>query len=1355
MNILTVPIRVDAFVATGSEPVVTTIDDFDNLPYVNKQQLDINFDVANIASSIARKPLNGYQAIPAGVHLHWSMPDALTQGVVSEGEDEGISMPIVPNRWLVKRIPQQGNGEVKSWVVESDYLYPDGVIPDRAIAIPAMTNKAAGSPNWQYLGRQLPLEQWLAETEAVKQTHQYLPELNVLGWGTPYFSALYSDCYSVFGFYDAELNDEQVQQYHYEVYGWYSETEKDYVQRELTQTGDTQQALATEKASWQFSLTEGELLTGMVCYGKVMFAQEMTLTDPLSMTNDYVDGTQIAFAKSPVEALATYLAKKYTAQHGGDTSAAIKLENQLLALLYNEDTAGQDIDFVDSLKNARHQAEFDAISGGELWVMLDDASLLENIDSSDLKAAIKALWSCFERRQRRALHQLNKVQEAKNQAEDNVSYQQRMLYNDWSKYMLSLHPVDLEGDYYPDVDLLRLLMTQKSIPALEASLERLRALTEQINKRQTAIEKSYQLWLGGLPESLLADVLAEGGFDGEVLAATDQGAQIAWIGEKLVQKLPDDILQEVPAPRYWQAKEPCLLIEGDAVKASVRHGADGELACQVNQTNIASVQAWLLALPHNEARWQWQESAINQWQQQPWSPLMVEWSMNLYPDKEANQAIEANQTTYNKDFITSNYRIPLNDEEFSLPSVAIDLHYDAGNRLTLSDQPNVINGRSLLTDSIKNVLAARISHYLATAEEEADSLSDTEQALVNTIQAVSDLLAQTDCTIFSFDGLHDELLMYSNLSLMDVDDPFAFSPRHGDEQITTKVKRLLQGQDFKLPALGHRFTPIKSGINKLGVIQLVDSFGRYKRVNCDNVLRPQRELIGNALYAAPRVLQPLRLSFRWVDNSAARYPTPILGWLGYNLFDESVLLFNETGALLGQINSDGEWCNERGMLQSLGDDISRQLRIFILKILSFHHANRISKEAFLAQKKASEALWNSFIENGVLQELSAEKAQVIPIGSDDWQQNMQPLVGIDFSEARALLLASGGSNNYWPSLKKAIRRAIDNIEPLESEDSANSTKQQSNITPLAIVQAQLDLQLKGGAESDKSWSALNLDLNNPIGNQFRSNRGYMSVEFPIKLGEFNNLDDGLVGYWQMSNGGQLDTDGFFPQSDMDDVAGYIDAANFNPDEHDYIDQIRAESVQNLSHSLADNPINLLMLMAPDAAVHATTGIVPKKSLFLTVRSYEGVLERIGGRYFVAPLLTPMQETVIPLTTGSIWQWETPTGNKTAANKPIYQQEFTLEKVHQEAFLAAGGTTDDWQWLIAKRLLTSLDEAKTNALITSTNQTLDIESQARWLTLQSLLDSVAAQSLTSGTDITPLNQKVRVMEGWLTCIDEEE
>ena len=345
--------------------------------------------------------------------------------------------------------------------------------------------------------------------------------------------------------------------------------------------------------------------------------------------------------------------------------------------------------------------------------------------------------------------------------------------------------------------------------------------------------------------------------------------------------------------------------------------------------------------------------------------------------------------------------------------------------------------------------------------------------------------------------------MQSSGLRLPIEDPHRFIIEVADADIsfTAKVKKALGDRFFKLPATGNRFLPIRSGIAKLNQVRIVDTFGRYKDLSCKDLLFPQKQLVGSTWYLPPRLVQPARLNLRWhmlphqqLQQLKFKGRTPICGWLLYNYFDETLVIYNTVGRYIGAINSDGEWQDEDGTnFANTLNIVDATLRKFVNKLRSFHPDCRPKPNS---------------------------------------------------------------GKNYLPDIKRAIRRGQENANPETNNFSQSTLRSQ----PLAIVRASLDLQLKGLPKVNKSWRALSHDMD--ADGIDRSCRRFTSVKFPIKLGEYRNLDDGLICYWTQDNQGQLSKTGYFPQSDVQDIEGMIDAVDFNPDEHDYIDAIKEEGVAN-------------------------------------------------------------------------------------------------------------------------------------------------------------------------------------------------
>lgn len=194
-NILLVPIHLDVLYLAYNQSSVEAMANFTRLPYSDGQR-EFNPDVAYISEEIISPSFqNKNLNLKAGLHLHWSLPDALTKAL---HDSTRSTFPAVPNRWLISR---RNNGVMeKQWIVESDYLYPPGFGSDiGSVNFPISTDKidSSGQP-YRYLGRKMPFSAWSQKDPEA----EYLDKLTAVGYGEPTFAAFYPNCDSVFGFYD-------------------------------------------------------------------------------------------------------------------------------------------------------------------------------------------------------------------------------------------------------------------------------------------------------------------------------------------------------------------------------------------------------------------------------------------------------------------------------------------------------------------------------------------------------------------------------------------------------------------------------------------------------------------------------------------------------------------------------------------------------------------------------------------------------------------------------------------------------------------------------------------------------------------------------------------------------------------------------------------------------------------------------------------------------------------------------------------------------------------------------------------------------------------------------------------------
>jgi hypothetical protein len=190
---------------------------------------------------------------PAGVHLHWAMPDALLRGSLDtrdDGSKNRLALPVLPDRWVVLRImlPQGAtDAVVTGWVLESE----------RAVAVPlgSWTEGGAASQGAKALGVRLDKE-----------------DLTGTVGGSVSWAAVYDAVLNRFAFYDPlddlkQLAPNGVDQdcAAYLVAGWWSDPAHDPLDaarnsdslhelldrlrwRQLAEWGDEQWASQQEKA---------------------------------------------------------------------------------------------------------------------------------------------------------------------------------------------------------------------------------------------------------------------------------------------------------------------------------------------------------------------------------------------------------------------------------------------------------------------------------------------------------------------------------------------------------------------------------------------------------------------------------------------------------------------------------------------------------------------------------------------------------------------------------------------------------------------------------------------------------------------------------------------------------------------------------------------------------------------------------------------------------------------------------------------------------------------------------------------------------------------------------------------------
>ena len=297
------------------------------------------------------------------------------------------------------------------------------------------------------------------------------------------------------------------------------------------------------------------------------------------------------------------------------------------------------------------------------------------------------------------------------------------------------------------------------------------------------------------------------------------------------------------------------------------------------------------------------------------------------------------------------------------------------------------------------------------------------------------------------------------------------------------------------------------------------------------------------------------------------------------------------------------------------------------------------------------------------------------------------------------ILAQGES--FLTPFLEAVESATENLEP-------ESTAQHEALAllfgkPLAVVRASLDLQLKGLPAINQDWSVFRHDMARNAGASQEMNRvsfarddnGFPQMRFPIRLGEYRQLNDGLVGFWQeepQSDGSHTYarnsfyvndsiaatlTPKFRQDAQLNNVAldaaakaavlallqgqedGPIKKQSFlarlkNGEalwqqllDAGYLQaQVRVPQIVNyadapdLFHRVSDAPRTLTMLVDPRGVVHATCGFLPAKAIGIPSMHYAEALRQLEVTFMTAPIVSEKDKIKLPLPSepGFVWSW---------------------------------------------------------------------------------------------------------------------
>ncbi|KJK55491.1 hypothetical protein [Saccharothrix sp. ST-888] len=469
-------------------------------------------------------------------------------------------------------------------------------------------------------------------------------------------------------------------------------------------------------------------------------------------------------------------------------------------------------------------------------------------------------------------------------------------------------------------------------------------------------------------------------------------------------------------------------------------------------------------------------------------------------------------------------------------------------------------GRSFLTPGLSYVLREQAKRKLAGAPDE----------LLGQLRLLQDDFDELDILSQTLDGFNDWLIQ-----------------QNGAAQVTTDQRILdLAGQSNHVPdAAGdrreQRFQPVRAGQFYFTELHVIDRFGQALRlvtaldsqpaqlapVRAASVTPdPEKPLFPGAktdrfIQLPPRLLQDARIRFEPVHHSDDR-PLAAVSSAPDPLGDTPVagwLLVNHLDQTLLVYAPDGS---------PLGE----------LRVIRTAAGQR-------------EIAWNS-----------------LPHARYDEPGDFEGVYPHVAGFASELV---GRDADTFGLLMTTIDRALSRIaDPAPEEDR---TPARLIGRPVAMIRARLGLELLGPPLTDPAWD----EALRP------SAQEYPDYRWPVRLGAYERLADGLIGYYTSEPGQDTSYRQLHVPVQGRDTAAYASAA---ADDGPYFSLIGTGAGIAMPARSVDRSLSryLTLLACPHTAVHATTDLLPVTSLAVDADLTHRALAAIRASFRLNPLLAPVR-----------------------------------------------------------------------------------------------------------------------------------
>jgi hypothetical protein len=490
-----------------------------------------------------------------------------------------------------------------------------------------------------------------------------------------------------------------------------------------------------------------------------------------------------------------------------------------------------------------------------------------------------------------------------------------------------------------------------------------------------------------------------------------------------------------------------------------------------------------------------------------------------------------------------------------------DVSYELKNDLKIPTEYQSYKNEIFMSPHAEENFQVQIRKFLEA--QPLDPIDKDLKKILGALENFPPVLSQ------SLNGLNSAMIMRKEVMQLQIHDPAAVPPYSTFTNVD--VKNAVGPMTQTAPSPGNFYNPLRAGLMSISSLTIVDVFGRNIEIRT-----PEKLIVANNLtcknlpvnfvYLEPRLVQPARLAFRWlaaannkIETNSHPATSPICGWILANHLDSSLWFYDQEGNALGSL--------------ILSEDLSRVVWQGVPGSDTFGLNIR---EFFASQR--------GMLVNGELKKL-------------------------------AIALFNDGNGAYLNAFMRSNDITFNTIQPQSFRQTGSNAVLVG--TPIAVTQARLSLDVKGGPAFSNGWTDLRNEVND---GEPKNDRDFTKIKFPVRLGNMQQTEDGLLGYFKDGDYGQY----------------YVMKTNHPTDKVKQPD----ESTITLTLDKAANETTVTMLMDPRGAIHATSGVLPVKKIDIPPAQFADALENLRIAFLTTPVLynNNVPAFPVPPVGESEWTW---------------------------------------------------------------------------------------------------------------------